>query len=192
MRKNVQHAGRGPSGSLNQTRPSTSIAVCRLRMFRCVLGASLLLSNTCRAEGFKAGDTLPDLSSSQLQGHLPDGLKGKVVLVDFWASWCEPCKHSFPVMEELHRKYGSQGLVVIAINVDEDAGDMDAFLKKNQATFSVVRDARQKLVAKAQIATMPSSFLVDRDGKIRHVHTGFRGEETAKKYREEIEALLKK
>jgi peroxiredoxin len=68
---------------------------------------------------------------------------------------------------------------------------MQAFLKKNPASFIVVRDANQKLVEKAGIASMPSSFLIDGDGKVRFVHTGFRGAETRKKYEEEIESLVK-
>jgi thiol-disulfide isomerase/thioredoxin len=141
--------------------------------------------------GVKTGDAFPGLASFKLEGQLPDSTKAKVVLVDFWASWCEPCKQSFPVMEELHKRYADRGLLIIAINVDENRPDMEAFLKKNAATFAIVRDANQKLVEKAGIATMPSSFLVDHDGKVRFMHTGFRGAETKKKYEEEIETLLK-
>jgi thiol-disulfide isomerase/thioredoxin len=159
------------------------------------LGLSLFLTMTfagnCLAGSVKAGDSFPDLAGFKLEGKLPEATKGKVVLVDFWASWCEPCKQSFPVMEELHKRYADRGLVIIAINVDENRPDMEAFLKKNAATFIVLRDANQKLVERTGIATMPSSFLLDRDGKVRFAHTGFRGEETRKKYEEEIEALLK-
>jgi thiol-disulfide isomerase/thioredoxin len=152
---------------------------------------SLLLLTSAIAGGLKAGDALPDLGGFKLEGTLPDTFKDKVVMLDFWASWCDPCKASFPVMEELQKKYGPQGLVVIAVNVDEKRGDMESFLKSHAATFTIVRDPGQKLVDKAGIATMPSSFLVGRDGKIRHVHAGFKGDETKKKYEQEIEALLK-
>ena len=141
--------------------------------------------------GLKAGEAFPDLAGFKLEGKLPEAIKGKVVLVDFWASWCEPCKQSFPAMEDLHHRYGDRGLLIIAINVDENRPDMEAFLKKNNATFVVLRDPNQKLVEKTGIATMPSSFLLDREGKVRFAHTGFRGAETKKKYEEEIESLLK-
>jgi thiol-disulfide isomerase/thioredoxin len=154
-----------------------------------ILAAGFCLSSHAT---LKSGDALPDLSQLKLEGKLPDSLKGKVVLLDFWASWCEPCKASFPVMEELQKRYGPQGVVVIAVNVDEKASDMQEFLKKNTASFTVLRDAAQKLVAEAGISTMPSSFLIDREGKVRFVHTGFRGDETKKKYEQEIESLLKK
>ncbi len=166
-----------------------------LKRFGALLALSLVLSvdlaGTTLLGAVKVGDTFPDLASFKLEGKLPDALKGKVVMIDFWASWCGPCKQSFPAMEELHQRYQDKGLVIIAINVDEKGSDMEAFLKKNAATFAVVRDAGQKLVEQAGIATMPSSFLIDREGKVRFMHTGFRGAETKKKYEEEIQLLLK-
>src|SRR6185369_7298556 len=143
------------------------------------------------AAAIKVGDTFPDLGAFKLEGKLPDALKGRVVMVDFWASWCDPCKESFPAMEDIHKRYGPKGLVVIAVNVDEDRGEMEAFLKKNRASFVLLRDPTQKLVEKAGIATMPGSFLIDRDGKVRFVHSGYKGDETKRKYEEEIETLLK-
>jgi thiol-disulfide isomerase/thioredoxin len=152
-----------------------------------VLGAAIC-QNTFA--GLKTGDTFPDLAPFKLEGKLPDTLKGKVVIVDFWASWCVPCKDSFPVMNELIKKYADRGLVIIAVNADEVRADMDAFLKKNPAAFTVVRDATQRLVEKADVDTMPSSFILDREGKVRYLHNGFHGEKTKKEYVAEIEALL--
>jgi thiol-disulfide isomerase/thioredoxin len=162
--------------------------------FPAILFAAVLLAVLPRvgAAAIKVGDAFPDLATYKLEGKLPDSLKDKVVMIDFWASWCEPCKDSFPAMEDIHKRYGPKGLVVIAINVDENRADMEAFLKQNRATFTLVRDASQKLVEKAGIATMPGSFLIDREGRVRFVHTGYKGEETKKKYEQEIESLLKK
>jgi thiol-disulfide isomerase/thioredoxin len=143
------------------------------------------------AAPLKTGQPFPDLGGFSLEGKLPDSIKGKVVLVDFWASWCGPCKGSFPVLEELHKKYASQGLVVLGVNVDEKRAAMDDFLAKHPVTFPVVRDQKQELVKKASIATMPTSFLLDGEGKIRYVHSGFHGAESEKKYVSEIEELLK-
>jgi thiol-disulfide isomerase/thioredoxin len=136
------------------------------------------------------GDMFPDLSSYGLEGALPD-LKGKVVLVDFFASWCGPCQESFPAMEKLYKKYGSQGLVIVAINLDKKQADMKQFLKAHPTSFSIVRDGSYKLVNEIKIPTMPSSFLLDRTGKVYAVHRGFEGSKTEKQYADEIDSLLK-
>ena len=154
-------------------------------------GISIQPSGAAPAGTVKAGDKFPDLGSFKLDGKLPDTTKAKVVLVDFWASWCEPCKESFPVMEELRKRYAERGLVVIGVCVDENRSDMEDFLKHNAVGFAVVRDASQKLVERVGIATMPTSFLIDSEGKVRFMHTGYRGSATKKKYEAEIEELLK-
>ena len=155
------------------------------------LALGVCLSSALAAEkGIKAGDSFPELSSFQIEGKLPDSLKGKVVIVDFWASWCGPCKESFPVMEELQAKYGKKGLVVLAVNLDDNQATMDDFLKKNPVTFTVVRDAKKKLVSTANIKSMPTSFVLNAEGKVASVHRGFHGQETRKQYVQEIEALL--
>jgi thiol-disulfide isomerase/thioredoxin len=158
---------------------------------RAVLAAlvMMMLPVACSAD-FKQGDALPDLASFRLEGKLPEELKGKVILLDFWASWCGPCKSSFPVMEELTKKYAGQGLTIVAVSVDEKQENMQRFLKSTKVSFNVVRDAQQKLVAAANIRAMPTSFLVDRSGKIRFIHGGFDGEETRRQYVKEIEQLL--
>jgi thiol-disulfide isomerase/thioredoxin len=152
--------------------------------------AGLLAARTANA-ALKVGDALPDLNSFELDGKLPDSLKGKVVLLDFWASWCVPCAESFPVMDELQKKYGEQGLVIVAVNVDEKAADRDKFLKKHSVGFTIVRDGKQKLVGEVSPETMPTSYLIGRDGKVRFLHNGFHGAETKKEYISEIESLLK-
>lgn len=141
-------------------------------------------------KGIKVGDTFPELAEFQFEGKLPESLKGKVVIVDFWASWCGPCKDSFPVMEELQTKFGKKGLVVLAVNLDEDRATMEDFLKKHPVTFTVVRDASKKLVGRAAIKSMPTSFVVSPDGKVASVHKGFHGSETQKQYVKEIESLI--
>src|SRR6187399_1739434 len=115
------------------------------KSFRLFIGCIVALATATiafAAAPIKVGDTFPDLSKFKFEGALPD-LSGKVVLVDFWASWCAPCKESFPTMNELQKSYGAQGLIVIAINVDEKKSDMVDFLKKHSADFTVVRDATQ-------------------------------------------------
>ena len=157
------------------------------------LAVATLLAGTLftAPAALKVGDTAPDLASFKLEGPLPGSFKGKVVILDFWASWCGPCAESFPVMDELQKKYQDQGLVIVAVSVDEKAAKMESFLKKNPVSFIVVRDAEHKLVATVEPPTMPTSFIIDREGKVRFLHTGFHGATTRKEYVEQIEALLK-
>lgn len=135
------------------------------------------------------GDAFPDLATFQLEGKLPD-YQGKVVLVDFWASWCVTCKKSFPVLAELQEKYGPRGLVVIGVSVDERKSAMKKFLEKNPIPFATVHDAKGKLADTVNLELMPTSLILGTDNKVRAIHAGFEGESTRKKYVEEIEAAL--
>jgi thiol-disulfide isomerase/thioredoxin len=103
--------------------------------------------------------------------------KGKVVYLDFWASWCEPCKRSFPWMNELQQQYGEDGFEIIAINLDESRNDAEAFLKKMPAKFDIAFDSSGKTAEVYNLKAMPSSFLIDRDGKLVHKSLGYRAEE---------------
>lgn len=138
---------------------------------------------------WKVGGKLPALAGCGLEGSIP-ATTDRVVLLDFWASWCGPCKRSFPELDKLNQAYRGRGLVVCAVNVDEKADDMDAFLKEHPVSFAVVRDAQQKLVATAGVESMPTSFLVDRKGAIRFTHVGFHGEQSVTELKQEIEKLL--
>jgi thiol-disulfide isomerase/thioredoxin len=137
------------------------------------------------------GAAMPKLSGLLPGAALPN-TSGKVVLVDFWASWCGPCKASFPSMERLQQKYSAKGLVIIGIGVDEDAAKYQAFAAKNKVNFTLVHDAQHKAAGFFNPPTMPSSYLVDRTGKIRYIHQGFKGAKTEAEYAKEIEQLLGK
>jgi thiol-disulfide isomerase/thioredoxin len=152
----------------------------------------LALAASClNASPVQVGDSFPELSALNLSGSLPQELRGKVVLVDFWASWCAPCKLSFPVLNDLQQTYASKDLVILGVNVDEAPKAMESFLKKTPAKFPVVRDSRQELVSKLDVGTMPTSFLIDRSGVVRFIHSGFHGDKTRAEYVREIEQLLK-
>lgn len=138
----------------------------------------------------KVGDPFPSLAGIGLDGAVPE-LQGKVVLVDFWASWCAPCKKSFPVMKELVDKFGGRGFLVVAVSVDEKKGAMDAFLKKNPIPFVILHDAKGRLAEAAGLEKMPTSFLLNSEGKITAIHSGFEGDTTRKMYLAEVEAALK-
>ena len=156
-----------------------------------LLSMLFLGASPAHAKTLQVGDHFPDLEHAQLEGKLPENLHGKVILVDFWASWCAPCKASFPVMEDLQKKYADRGFAVLAISVDEKSKAMTGFLKDHPVSFFTVRDAGHKLVSTVDVPTMPTSFLIDGDGKVFAIHVGFHGAETKALYEKEIETMLK-
>ncbi|TPQ29647.1 redoxin [Methylomonas koyamae] len=124
---------------------------------------------------------------------MPDGktlqwqqLKNQVVYVDFWASWCGPCMQSFPFMNELQREYGQRGLQVVAVNLDEEDADAQAFLAKARPVFAVAADPSQQCAKNFAVEAMPSSYLIDRKGHVRFIHKGFRPGEV-----DELRGILK-
>lgn len=117
--------------------------------------------------------------------------QGKVVYLDFWASWCKPCRNSFPWMNAMQRKYGNRGLQIIGINVDEHRSDAERFLDQKPADFKVVFDPQGKLAEKYNLIGMPSSFLINRQGHIVWRHKGFHNDARLQ-YEAKIRALLAK
>ena len=99
--------------------------------------------------------------------------KGKVVYLDFWASWCVPCRLSFPFMAEIQQTYGPRGLVVIAVDVDHDRAAADEFLKQMPPSFRVVYDPAGRIAGQYNFKDMPTTVLIGRDGKSHFVHSGF-------------------
>jgi cytochrome c biogenesis protein CcmG/thiol:disulfide interchange protein DsbE len=102
-----------------------------------------------------------------------DALRDKVVLVDFWASWCGPCRQSFPWLSAMSERYGKDGLVVVAINLDKDRDAAQAFLREFSPPFTVAFDPAGKSAEAFDVKAMPSSFLVSRTGRLVASHAGF-------------------
>lgn len=114
---------------------------------------------------------------------------GKVVYLDFWASWCGPCKLSFPFMEGLRYRYLRKDLVVITVNLDHSHAAATAFLNKMRSDLSVIYDAKGDLAKSYKVSDMPTSILFDRQGKIRFVHKGFHPDKKAE-YMSQIAQLI--
>lgn len=121
------------------------------------------------------------LPSQRGEFHL-SGMKGKVVYLDFWASWCKPCKKSFPWMGEVKKKFADQGFEVVAVSLDVKREDADIFLKKlnMDIDFTIVYDSKAVSASEYKLRGMPSSYLIGRDGKIYASHVGFREKDKAK------------
>jgi len=115
--------------------------------------------------------------------------KGKVIYLDFWASWCPPCKSSFPSLNKLHQELHSQGVEVIAINLDEEKTDAEYFLKQTPVNFYISYDKEGNCPKAYDVMAMPSSYIIDKKGIVREVHLGF-DEDNLKDIRSSILTLL--
>ncbi|HNC23066.1 MAG TPA: TlpA disulfide reductase family protein [Opitutaceae bacterium] len=164
-----------------------SASLPRLATFLLALLA-LAASAPLRAE-LQVGQAFPALNSAALSGPVP-ALSGQVAVIDFWASWCAPCKASFAAYSRLHEAYAGRGLVIVAVSVDERPSEFDTFVRKWHPPFTTVRDVGQRLVAAVKVPTMPTAYVVGRDGRVRYVHVGFHGATTEQELRTQIEALL--
>lgn len=142
-----------------------------------VLAFSLGLSHQVNA----AVTPAPDLRLDTRDGavNLKD-FKGRVVYLDFWASWCKPCVKSFPWMQTMHASYKSQGLEIVAINLDKNRGLAEDFLKKVTVDFTVAFDQKGEAAKSYELRGMPTSYLIGRDGKIYATHIGFREKDKSK------------
>jgi len=161
----------------------------RTRFLLIAAGLALAPASPAGA-GVSVGDVFPPIASAQAAGRMLPATPGKVLLVDFWASWCAPCKASFPAFARLNAEYAGKGLVIVAVSVDEKTSAYEAFVRKFAPPFTVALDKDHELVRAVQVPTMPTSYLVDRKGRVRYIHSGFHGAATEQALRNEIESLL--
>ena len=133
----------------------------------------------CANTSLAAAETELDLSAHA----------GKVVILDFWASWCIPCLRSFPWLNSMHEKYSDDGLVIIAINLDNDVAAAQQFLVEHPPKFLIVYDEEKQLARKYDVQAMPSSYLIGRDGTIQSHRLGFKVKRQDEYEAEIVEAL---
>lgn len=151
------------------------------------LAASLSLA-ACEKKAASPGTQAPDAQADQEEGRGVEigqappalnaqadlnGLKGKVVLVDFWASWCAPCREELPELEELHKKYADKGLHIIGVNIDEEKEAMDSFLASMPLSFQQVFDDGQAIAKRWAPTKMPSSYIIDKNGQVQMIQAGY-------------------
>jgi len=151
--------------------------------------AAAFVSNAAAVE---SGLSAPECRAATLKEQQPLDLsdyRGKVVYVDFWASWCLPCRISLPLLNELYNELRAEGFEVVAINVDENREDLLHFLQQCPVDFTIAVDPEGKCPEAYEVVAMPSSYLIDRKGIIRHVHRGFRKEDI-EAIRQLVRALL--
>lgn len=131
------------------------------------------------AHALESGQTAPGFDLEGRSGAIKlSDFKGKTVYLDFWASWCGPCKQSFPWMNAMQARYASKGLRVVAINLDQKGADALTFLTENPASFAIAFDPAGKTPRSYAILGMPTSVLIGPDGKILMIHSGFRADQS--------------
>lgn len=163
-----------------------------LNLLAALLFACAARSAEAEELAIKVGDQFPAFSDFALEGELPRELNGKLVIVDFWASWCGPCRGTFPLMEELHRRLGKRGLVIVAVNEDKSRVAMTEFLKQHPVSFAIVRDTKKKLAARVNVVEMPASYILDGNGKVLSIQSGERTMENRAAFIKLVEDLLEK
>lgn len=144
----------------------------RRLLFSIILGLFLMVSSKVMADS--SGRNIEAIKTS-----IPDStvIENKVVYVDFWASWCMPCRKSFPWMESLQKKYGDSGLTIVTINVDKDPKAAQKFLDENKLQSIAIFDSGGKLAESFELKVMPTSFIFDKTGKLVISHEGFKEKE---------------
>lgn len=156
---------------------------------------AMLTSAAClTANATDVGQPAPQFTLPTLQADQPTALKqyaGKVVYLDFWASWCAPCRTSFPLLNKLHEKLKAKGFEVVGINLDEDKANAEKFLKEFPVSFTVLRDAKGEWADKFVVESMPTSFIIDKQGVVQNIHHGFASDDI-KELEEKITQLLAK
>jgi thiol-disulfide isomerase/thioredoxin len=155
-------------------------------------GAALLVPAALAAPGIAPGAPAPgfQLPSSGSGPLALSDLKGQVVLINFWASWCGPCRQEMPVLEQLYRKYKPAGFTLLGVNVEPKSGDALGFLKSTPVSFPILFDTTSKVSTLYEVSGMPSTVILDRKGNVRYVHHGYKpGEES--EYLDQIRTLMR-
>lgn len=153
---------------------------------------SALIGFTGFSTDSDAAKRAPNFTVKDLNGktYKLSNYRGKVVYLDFWASWCRPCLKSFSWMRKMQSRHSGKGLVILAVNLDKNKEDAWSFLRENKSNFKILHDPKGRVAEKYNVQVMPSSYLIDRKGRIRKIHHGFRESSSDKKERD-ILSLLK-
>ena len=144
------------------------------------------------ASAAEVGKTAPDFTLKALTGENMklSEMTGNVVLINFWASWCGPCREEMPLLNALHNKYEALGFTVLGVNVEENTDSARGFLKDFPVDFPVLLDSSNQVSEQYKVIAMPTTVVVDRDGNMRYLHQGYKTGDEAK-YRKMVKTLVR-
>lgn len=157
-----------------------------------ILLATGAVARGAEESAIKVGDQFPPIADMGIEGEWPRDTTNKLVLVDFWASWCGPCRGTFPLMEDMHRRLGKRGLVIVAVNEDKSRVAMAEFLRQHPVSFTVVRDSKKKLAAAVNVPVLPASYILDGTGRVLAIQSGERTMQNRPAFTNLVEQLLQK
>ena len=162
-------------------------------MTKTIVALSLVVASVAFA-GVGKGQRAPEFSLPSLKGSnvALSQLRGKVVLVDFWAQWCEPCKKELPQLDRLSKEYAAKGVVVLAVNIDKQRENAERMVKQLGLTLDVLLDPAGSVAGSYDLPKMPTSFVVDRKGIVRFVNEGFDGPKDVERFKHELDELVAK
>ena len=165
-----------------------------MKVKNCLLGIvfSVLAATSLAASGSLTGQTAPDfaLKSSSGQNLRLSEYRGDVVMINFWATWCGPCRQEMPLLEELHARYERVGFSLLGVNIDDDSGKAMNMVTELGVTFPVLFDARKEVSKTYEVDAMPTTVILDREGTVRYIHHGYKpGYEV--QYLDQIRSLLR-
>ena len=167
---------------------SKSIVSKRVVALAAVLGLTVFVNPVYAVD---VDAQAPDFTLEQLSGgnlRLQEH-RGDVVLINFWASWCGPCRQEMPILDRLHQRYEEAGFAVLGVNVEGKRGPAEKIAKKSKVTFPVLIDAGQKVSETYELEAMPATVVVDRNGKVRYIHRGYKPGDEAK-YIDVVKTLI--
>ena len=157
-----------------------------------LLPALLLATSLAAGATAPAPEPAPDFSLPSRDGgdvRLSD-LRGQVVMINFWATWCGPCRQEMPLLEQIQAKYEPLGFTLLGVNVEPDSAPATAWLEKVPVSFPILFDTQNAVAERFGVQGMPSSVFVDREGRVRHVHRGYKPGDEAQ-YADMIRSLVK-
>jgi len=157
-----------------------------------IIALLLVLTVPVFADAGQVGTSAPDFSLVDVNGEVVTlkQFRGKVVFLDFWAPWCDPCREELPALDALYKKYGNEGLEIIGIDIDSSESLLTEFIQKVPVTFTILIDKKGVIRKEYNFRTLPTAFIIGKDGVIRYMQMGF-GKEFLQMYDGEIEKLLK-
>ena len=165
-----------------------------MKVKNCVLGIvfSAIAATSLAASGSLTGQTAPDfaLKSSSGQNLRLSEYRGDVVMINFWATWCGPCRQEMPLLDELHSRYERVGFSLLGVNIDDDAGKAMNMVTELGVSFPVLFDHRKEVSKMYEVDAMPTTVILDREGTVRYIHHGYKpGYEV--QYLDQIRSLLR-